>query len=162
MTDFSISKLLTLPQGQIGLSPVPGTSGDFEADVSMMVLWRPKLVVSLTTDTEMGGLSDQDMAFRLHRNQIDRVHFPIADFGVPDAAGEAAWAELSPKIHAILDQRGRVLAHCNAGRGRSGMIAMRLLVEAGIEPDKAFEAVRAVRAGAVETEAQRQWAERLK
>jgi protein-tyrosine phosphatase len=158
MTDFSISKVLALPKGQIGISPIPGASGDFEADVSMILLWRPDMVISLTTDPEMGGLSEQDMAFRLYRNNIEWVHLPVGDYGVPDAAGTAAWADLSPKVHAILERRGRVLVHCKGGRGRSGMLAMRVLVEAGFTPQAAFSEVRAVRPGAVETEAQQDWA----
>jgi hypothetical protein len=161
MTDFSISKVLALPQGQIGLSPIPGISGNFEADVSMIVLWRPDMVISLTEEAEMGGLAEQDMAFRLHRNGIEWVHLPIADFGVLDAAGARVWDILSSKVHALLAQHGKVLIHCKGGRGRSGMVAMRVLVEAGFETDAALAAARAVRAGTIETEAQLAWASNM-
>lgn len=162
MTDFSISKVLTLPKGQVGISPIPGISGNLEADVSMIILWRPNMVISLTEEAEMGGLAEQDMSFRLHRNGIDWAHLPIADFGILDAAGEKAWDELSPKVHAILAHHGKVLIHCKGGRGRSGMVAMRILVEAGFEPEAALATVRAVRAGAIETEAQLAWASNMR
>ena len=49
---------------------------------------------------------------------------------------------------------GRVLLHCRAGLGRTGMIAARLLVELGTPPDAAIVSVRAARTGAIETRAQ--------
>jgi protein-tyrosine phosphatase len=53
---------------------------------------------------------------------------------------------------------GRVLVHCFGGCGRSGMAALRLMVAAGEGPESALHRLRASRACAVETEAQRLWA----
>ena len=43
---------------------------------------------------------------------------------------------------------------------RSGMIALRLMVERGADPDEALKRLRAVRPGAVETDEQRLWAQK--
>ena len=47
-----------------------------------------------------------------------------------------------------------VLVHCKGGLGRAGMMAARLLVELGMEPEAAIQAVRHARKGAIETPAQ--------
>ena len=53
---------------------------------------------------------------------------------------------------------GRVLVHCRGGCGRSGMVALRLMIEAGEAPDEALSRLRSVRPCAVETKAQMGWA----
>ena len=50
-----------------------------------------------------------------------------------------------------LQGKGRVLIHCMGGCGRSGMAALRLMIEAGEAPGAALERLRAVRPCAVET-----------
>ena len=50
------------------------------------------------------------------------------------------------------------MIHCFGGCGRSGMAALRLMVEAGEDADEALERLRAVRPCAVETDAQLRWA----
>ena len=51
-----------------------------------------------------------------------------------------------------------VAVHCRAGIGRSGMVALRLMIEAGEAPDDALARLRTVRPCAVETTAQMHWA----
>jgi len=53
---------------------------------------------------------------------------------------------------------GKVFAHCYGGKGRSGMVLLRLMVERGLDPDQALQDLRRVRPGAVETQAQWLWA----
>jgi ADP-ribosyl-[dinitrogen reductase] hydrolase len=54
-------------------------------------------------------------------------------------------------LRQVVRSGGRVLLHCRGGLGRAGTIAARLLVELGMEPGKAVQAVRHVRPGAIET-----------
>jgi protein-tyrosine phosphatase len=76
------------------------------------------------------------------------------DYGVP-AGG---WPDVSVDLHAVLAKGGRIVVHCRGGCGRTGMIALRLMIEAGEVLEVALERLRAVRPCAVETEAQRVWA----
>src|SRR5690606_33735699 len=57
-----------------------------------------------------------------------------------------------------LEGGGRVLVHCLGGCGRSGMVALRLMIGAGETPEVALRHLRGVRPCAVETEAQLAWA----
>ena len=65
---------------------------------------------------------------------------------------------LGALYHRALTGRGRVLIHCKGGCGRSGMVALRLMIEAGEAPDEALARLRSVRPCAVETDAQMRWA----
>jgi protein-tyrosine phosphatase len=85
-------------------------------------------------------------------------HFPILDYSTPLPNQAQDWQQLSAQLHGLLDQGQRILIHCFAGIGRSGMITMRLLVERGMSPADALALVRHVRPGAVERPAQYEWA----
>jgi len=139
---------LTLPDDStLGIGPRPN-----QGDIPSLMAWKPDAVLTLTTQNELAGL---DLAGVFGAQWF---HLPILDFGTPEAVGQARWQSLSPKLHAILDAGGRVFAHCYGGKGRSGMVLLRLMVERGLDPDQALQHLRAVRPGAVETEAQRLWA----
>ena len=71
---------------------------------------------------------------------------------------QAAWRALGANARRALAGGGRVLIHCRAGCGRSGMAALRLMIECGEAPDEALARLRAVRPCAVETGAQMAWA----
>jgi protein-tyrosine phosphatase len=114
-------------------------------------------VVSLATLPELQKFGADQLARQL-TTSVDWLHFPIADFGVPGLDQATEWATLSDKLSKRLASGGSVLLHCQAGLGRSGMIALRLMVFAGENPDKALARLRSARPGAVETSAQMQWA----
>lgn len=142
---YIVHTLMLESGARLGIGPLPS-----EADIAALQDWQPGAVVSMTTSAEMRGLG-LGAAFGPIWH-----HFPIADFGAP--RDQAAWDALSPKLHAVLDGGGGVFAHCYGGKGRSGLVLLRLMVERGFDPDEALASLRAVRPGAVENEAQRQWA----
>jgi ADP-ribosyl-[dinitrogen reductase] hydrolase len=57
-------------------------------------------------------------------------------------------------LHDVLKRGGSIVAHCRGGRGRSGLVAARLLVELGWEPEDAIGAIRSANPKAIETPAQ--------
>ena len=142
------------------MAPRPGLSGDFEGDMEQIAAMRPAWVISLATPAELAeaGLMELGTAFQ---NRGSRwLHLPIDDYGIPDAAAEKIWIEHAPHFKAILDGHGRIVVHCRGGCGRSGMIALRLMVEKGETPPEAFRRLRGLHPDAVETEAQYEWAAR--
>lgn len=143
--------------GRIGLVAMPGRNGDLAADVKRLIAWKPDIVVSLATLPELHRAGADQLASQL-TTRSDWAHFPIADFGVPTHDQAADWATLSDKLSARLAAGGSVLLHCQAGLGRSGMIALRLMLLAGENPESALARLRAARPGAIETHAQMQWA----
>lgn len=139
--------------GWISLSPLPGRGGDLAADVAGLVRWRADLVVSLTEAAEM---VTGDLPGALVAAGVGWLHLPIPDFGIPDGCAGAVVTGLTDR----LAQGQRIALHCMGGCGRSGMIALRLMVRAGEAAGPALERLRAVRPCAVETPAQYDWAAR--
>lgn len=154
---FSITEV-PLRAGVAGLSPLPGRGGDYPADLAAIRDWAPALVISLTTEDEMarkgaGGFGDD-----LQRLGIGWASLPLADFTAPDVALDGRWMLIAERASEILDGGGRILAHCMGGCGRSGAAVLRLMVEAGEEPQAALTRLRGLRPCAVEKPEQLRWA----
>jgi protein-tyrosine phosphatase len=78
--------------------------------------------------------------------------FPVVDFGVPKDR-EAFWS-LASQIAEQLRVGGRVLIHCGAGIGRTGMLALCVLLALG-EPQTEAEQVVSASGSHPETAEQR-------
>ena len=139
---------LPLAAGRLVLLRSPGREGDVASDLATLVGWSVDVLVSLTTAAEphLGAIRRTVRGLPLAWH-----HLPIADFGTPDARWEAAWAKVAPQLHRRLDQGGTVAVHCWGGRGRSGLVAARLLQERGLPPAAAIRTVRRIRPDAIET-----------
>ena len=157
-TPFPIASLPLATGGRIGVCPLPGSHAGLARDLAAIAAWRPVLVVSMTEQRELDAAGCGDLTALLAERDIGWAHLPIPDFGVLPGDGARHWPALSQHLHAILDRGDAVLLHCYGGRGRSGMIALRLLVERGEDPETALARLRRERPGAVETEAQLAWA----
>jgi protein-tyrosine phosphatase len=150
--------------GQIGMTLCPGRRDrlsldgpwdrDLDADLQAIAQWNPSLIVTLVEETEFALLSVPAFASVMAQKGLPWRHVPILDAGVPDAEFERTWTSVGEEARQALRDGGRVLLHCRAGLGRTGMIAARLLVELGDTPADAIAKVRAARSGTIETPAQ--------
>lgn len=145
---------IRVADGVLGICPMPGRTGDYPGDLAAMLDWRPDLVLTLAEAGELAARGAASLPTDLAAAHVDWLHLPIPDFGTPPAALRAAWADTSARLRAT----PRLLVHCMGGCGRSGMIALRLMVEAGEAPEPALTRLRAARPCAVETKAQMRWA----
>lgn len=152
---------VTVGAGQIGLSPIPGRFGTYDSNLSDILRWGPDLVLTMTTQAELDRMGATDFGADLHAAGIDWRHLPIIDFGAPDAQVTTQWAEVSVLAATVLANGGKILSHCFGGCGRSGMAALRLMIEAGERSDVALARLRETRPCAVETDAQLAWASTL-
>lgn len=157
LSEYRVTEL-TCGAGWLGIGPMPGRSGAFEADMAAILRWGADLVLTMTTAREFETCGAAGLGDDLLAAGVSWRHLPIPDFGAPPPETDAAWPETSHAAHAILARGGRVFAHCYGGCGRAGMTLLRLLVEAGEDLDPALERLRTVRPCAVETEAQKAWA----
>lgn len=155
---LSIATLALETGGRIGVCRLPGLHGDLDCDLAQIKQWSPSIVLSMTEQAEMGRCGNGELGSRLGREGINWAHLPVRDFASPDGEGAAGWADLSERLHDLLDQGEGVLLHCRGGQGRSGMIALRLLVERGLDAAAALKWLRRERPGAVETREQLAWA----
>lgn len=149
---------LGIGDGILALSPLPGSGGAYADDLDHIRDWKPALVISLTTDAEFAAVRAGNLGVDLQAMGCRWVHLPIEDFNAPSEAIIAQWAKVSQSVLQALSGGGRVLVHCRGGCGRSGMVALRLMIESGEEPDQALARLRGVRACAIETADQMAWA----
>lgn len=155
---FSIATLHLDGSGRIGICPLPGKGGRLEVDLAVVLRWEPVLVLSMTEISEMEAAGSASLGVRLVSAGIEWVHLPVRDYGGLSGENAAAWPVLSSRLHGHLNHGNGVLVHCNGGQGRSGMIALRLMVERGEDPGAALMRLRTARPGAVETDEQHAWA----
>jgi protein-tyrosine phosphatase len=61
------------------------------------------------------------------------------------------WTQTVPYLLQHLKEGEKMLIHCAAGYGRTGMMTAALLVAMGVDPEKAIALVRTARPGTIET-----------
>ncbi|MCT4370502.1 dual specificity protein phosphatase family protein [Yangia mangrovi] len=149
---------LSVLDGILAISPLPGGGGDFVGDMAHVTEWRPAMVITLVTRAEMEAAGAALLGVHVQDHGSRWLHLPIPDFGTPPEEMRRLWPEVSAQARQALSGGGRVLVHCRGGCGRSGMVALRLMIEAGEAPDEALARLRHVRPCAVETDAQMGWA----
>jgi ADP-ribosyl-[dinitrogen reductase] hydrolase len=147
--------------GQIGLTHCPGRSSldaagkqwdrDLAQDVTAIKDHNIAVVVSLLAHKELQHHGAGDIEALLNQAQIDWRQFPITDFGIPSADVTKRWSQTVPSLLAHLQKGQKVLIHCAAGYGRTGMMTAALLVAMGVDAEKAIESVRSARPGTIET-----------
>jgi protein-tyrosine phosphatase len=153
--------------GMIGITFAPGKvqpgaatgnwKRDLAADLDVIAMWPASAVVTLLEPHELTALQIDRLGEEISRRGIKWFHLPIADYGIPGQAFQTNWPATSSRLRALLGEGRNVLVHCKGGLGRAGMVAARLLVELGWDPEKAIHAVRTARPCAIETVAQEQW-----
>jgi len=150
--------------GVIGLSACPGVRLDspkrgsqprhLKRDIAGFQEWGATGIVTLNQEEELHGLGLGDLGHQLMEAGFSWRHLPIEDMNVPEPEFEDTWQIESQQICASLAAGERIVIHCLAGLGRTGMIAARLLVDMGMGPERAIIEVRRVRARAIQTTAQ--------
>ncbi|MFP7571933.1 protein-tyrosine phosphatase family protein [Marivita sp. S2033] len=153
---------LPVGNGILAMSSIPGSTSNYADDVQHLVEWTPALVLTLVTDVELVAAGASSLGRDLMDAGARWEHLPIQDFSAPDATFQTAWPRFSVNARRALMGGGRVLVHCRSGCGRSGMVALRLMIEVGEAADDALERLRAIRPCAVETSSQMRWAKRAR
>ena len=134
-----------LPEGVAGrlfLIAMPGTRGPLERTWEALRREEVQVIVCLAEPEEIRAKSaTYAAALEAQAVPCPVESFPVADFGVPDDR-EAFWA-LASSVGRRLTGGERVLIHCGAGIGRTGTLAMCVLLALGEPPPKAEQAVSA-------------------
>jgi ADP-ribosyl-[dinitrogen reductase] hydrolase len=155
MTAWTID-LLAVPglHSRIALCPCPGQERSLAIDLRQLRDWGAGALVTLMEDHELALLGLTSMAVQVELAGMRWWHLPIRDMDTPDAAFEARWQEAGAELRGLLSRGESIALHCRGGKGRTGTIAARLLVELGTAPAQAILRVREARPGCIETEAQ--------
>jgi ADP-ribosyl-[dinitrogen reductase] hydrolase len=148
-------------RGQIAISCCPGRAYAtplpsyaarlLERDVATIARWGAEAAVSLLDELELARLRVKALPNLLADSRVAWHQVPLHPQQLPDPAFEHAWRSLAPQLIRILWRGGRIAVHCLDGKARAGVVAARLLVEAGCAPHDAINRVRAARQGALES-----------
>lgn len=149
---------LPVAGGTLALASLPGRDGDYRGDLDVFHEWQPGIVITMTTREELVAVGGENFSWDIQTMGSRWHHLPVPDFGVPEGEIEARWPEVSQSVRHALKGGGRVIVHCKAGCGRSGMVALRLMVESGEDKLEALNRLRGLRDCAVETKEQLSWA----
>ncbi|MDU8927652.1 protein-tyrosine phosphatase family protein [Alisedimentitalea sp. MJ-SS2] len=158
MSDGLVIYALPVGGGTLAIASLPGRDGDYRGDMDVFHEWKPGIVLSMTTDEEMVAVGAPNLGSDIQAMASRWCHLPVQDFGAPDTEVNAKWPEVSRNVRQALAGGGRVIVHCRGGCGRSGMVALRLMVECGEDRFDALNRLRGLRDCAVETKGQLQWA----
>jgi protein-tyrosine phosphatase len=104
-----------------------------------------KIIAVLLTDEELVQLYKSKNAlfdaYRKHKLAV--VHYPIKKYNVPSSM--ETFSQLSIKLLQFLKNGSNVAIHCREGHGRTGILAVGMLITMGYDPEQAFKAVSEVR-----------------
>ena len=157
MISLSYIPLKPLTKGQLWISHYPGKIGVedkiIQAEIDLSELKRKKIdiVVSLLEKEELKTLNVLTLFELIKKHKFSHYYFPIKDKSVPRDITELnrLLNDLSLKIR----QNKKILLHCNAGLGRSGLIAALLCKKLGVS-ENPISYIRKHRPGAIETKDQ--------
>lgn len=165
-----IDQIQPFPEmGCIGLCLCPGKkqkdrswNRDISTDIQTILTWGATIVLTLLEEQDMQDLNVSNLGTCISNAGLKWFHLPIKDYSIPTSSFERQWKTISKDLRAHLKAKNNILIHCNAGLGRSGTIAAKLLVELGFDAKDAIQQVRTTRPGAVETSEQFDYIMRLK
>jgi protein tyrosine phosphatase (PTP) superfamily phosphohydrolase (DUF442 family) len=155
MTRPNLYAMPVAPPGRLSTMARPRGGEWLDEEMASLRELGVDMIVCLLTGGERRELELTDEGVAAQRAGIEFVHFPVADFGVPD---HAEVGPLLRRLHQRLAEGGHVAVHCRGGVGRSSIIAGAVLAGQGIAAEDAWAMVSQARGVSVpETAEQRQW-----
>ncbi len=127
--------------GRLFLDAMPGRLEPFEKAKAAFVREGVGQVVCLTSLEEV-GMYAPDYARAIESDGLawSQQIFPIVDGGVPRDV--EAFLDLANSVARSLRDGDRVVIHCAAGIGRTGMLAVSVLMALAMTEAEAYDAVR--------------------
>lgn len=143
--------------GQLYLASMPGRSESITEFKTQVVTYSINRIVCLAFFGEIRNMSpDYYHLLTTEEHSWIFEYFPIPDIGVPhDREGvpedKEAFFFLSKKVAELLESGEHILIHCFGGVGRTGTLALTILMNLGMEHDAATAAISSTGAHPVTT-----------
>lgn len=151
---------LSIPgiQGKLIFTPCPGTKDSSLVD-SLATLKQAgaSAVISLMPASELATNGAEDIGKQCQVQDMAWFHLPVADEQVPLEDFGQGWKASKQSILERLNAGQDIAIHCKGGSGRTGLIAARIMVEAGIPRADAIALVQALRPKAIQHPAHINW-----
>lgn len=152
--------LLSIPgiKGKLIFTPCPGTKNSSLAD-SLATLKQAgaSAVISLMPASELAANGAEDIGKQCQVQDMAWFHLPVADEQVPLEDFGQGWKASKQSILERLNAGQDIAIHCKGGSGRTGLIAARIMIEAGIPRADAIALVQALRPKAIQHPAHINW-----
>lgn len=159
-----------LANGVIGLTFCPGKADDcvygtpwmrdLGIDIRSLRNWGASTVITLIEHHEFDILHVPHLGQAIQAAGMEWIHLPIRDVSIPDDNFSKLWANVSLNLQRRLAQGERIVFHCRAGLGRTGLVAALLLLDHGWAALSAIREVRRARPGAIMTKKQEKYIHR--
>ena len=150
-------RAVELPEGLAGrlfLHSMPGRYEAYEDARQEIATYQLTRVVCLAPLAEVKTKSPlYAQAIEAARPSWKQEMFPVADYGIPEDR-DTFW-HLAQRLATGLQSGERMLIHCGAGTGRTGTLAICVLLALGVTADDARAAVEAA-GSSPETSAQQE------
>lgn len=130
------------------------------SDLNAATDWGANGLVCLLEYHELSMHGIENLGEEVEARGMWFKHLPIVDMGVPTQDFEDEWAVEGERIRHALRIGERVIFHCYAGLGRTGMMAARILVELGMEHQAAINEVRKTNSRRIQTKGQSNYVRR--
>ncbi|MBI1889855.1 MAG: isochorismatase family protein [Burkholderiales bacterium] len=133
----------TLPS--VGLTLLPGRKDygrNLSEDMAALRMQGATHLLTLVTADELAGYGVETLSDCASNMGISVLHEPIID---QQACATEQMNRIKVWIDEALSRNGRVVIHCVAGLGRSGMVAAAYLSHYGHTPESAIQLVRTSR-----------------
>jgi protein-tyrosine phosphatase len=127
-------------------------------DLDLLKSNKINIIVSLISFYELKKLNMENLFFLIRTYGFEHIHFPIIDRSIPKE--EIEFKKLICHLERKIIDNHVVHIHCNAGLGRSGLLAAILCKSLKVSSEP-IKYVRKFRKGAIETEEQENFIHRL-
>ena len=145
---------------KIGISHCPGklsgkigSSMQLHSDLKSLKKQKVHCIVTLADDSEIVDLGIKNFSDSISKFNFRHYREIIKDRSIPSVDQSDNIKALLKNIRNQISLEKNVLVHCNAGLGRSGLIAALLVKTIGVFPDS-ISHIRRYRPGAIETKEQ--------
>ena len=121
-------------------------------------IWNQEIncIVSLITKGELKKLDINDFDRTITEYGFEHYSVEIQDLGIPSTNQLGTFKILTKNIIVAIKTEKKVLIHCNAGLGRSGLFAG-ILVKEMTDINHPIDYIRKFRKGAIETKEQEEF-----
>lgn len=144
---MDLYKITEIGSCKINISSCPKKTHSDKLDLQYLKEKSARiLIISLLTYDEISNLKLENEELEAKELSIDFINFPISDMGIP---GYEEFVSFIEKLFTKTMSYEKIIIHCKHGIGRSGLIALGLMVKNGNDLSESINAATKIRGYAI-------------